>query len=130
MIKNKADKEGLREEQENKLRWRIEGRGNTMIWNLKNWVGATVDPGSITSLMGSTDGKGFLAPSTREASVGMAASRFPTTKGMLFPIPSTGGGFATTTTPHLDATKGISQLKKSSLKGFIAISEIIKTLIK
>ena len=92
MIKNKADKEGLREEQENKLRWRIEGRGNTMIWNLKNWVGAKMAPGSITNLMGSTDGKGFLAPSTRDASAGMAGSRFPTTKGMLFPIPSTGGG--------------------------------------
>ena len=33
-------------------------------------------------------------------------------------------------TPHLDATKGISQLKNSSLKGFIASSEIIRTLTK
>ena len=31
-------------------------------------------------------------------------------------------------TPHLDATKGISQLKNSSLKGFIVSSEIIRTL--
>ena len=33
-------------------------------------------------------------------------------------------------TPHLDATKGISQLKNSSLKGFIVSSEIIRTLTK
>ena len=33
-------------------------------------------------------------------------------------------------TPHLDATKGISQVKNSSLKGFIVSSEIIRTLTK
>ena len=33
-------------------------------------------------------------------------------------------------TTHLDATKGISQFNNSSLKGFIASSEIIRTLTK
>jgi hypothetical protein len=33
-------------------------------------------------------------------------------------------------TTHLDATKGISQLKNSSLKGFMASPEIMRTLTK